>query len=265
MCLVETACARDSAVTAGSVMVAGKGEGRYYVNDVSGKGLTNAQTNTAIDLRPGNYIVELNGTTRPLTVRAGERATVTAGSATVAGTGGGRYYVNDVSGKGLTNAQTNAAVELFPGSYIVELNGTTQPLTVREGQRAIVTAGSAMVAGTGGGRYYVNDVSGKGLTNAQTNTAVELFPGSYVAELNSTAQPLTVREGQRATVTAGSAMVAGTGEGRYYVSDAAGKGLTNAQTNTAVELFPGQYTVDLNGAKLSLAVRAGEQTTLRAK
>jgi len=50
-----------------------------------------------------------------------------------------------------------------------------------------------------------------------------------------------------------------------YVRDAAGKRLTNAQTNTAVELFPGQYAVDLNGATLSLAVRAGEQTTLRAK
>src|SRR4029079_6130859 len=125
----------------------------------------------------------------------------------------------------------------------------------RAGQRTTVTAGSAMVAGTGKDRYFARDVSGRSLTNADTNTPIELFPGNYIVELHSTTQPITVREGQMATVTAGSAMVAGTGNERYFVSDASGKSLTNAATNTAVELFPGTYTIDLNGTKRSLAVR----------
>ena len=187
------------------------------------------------------------------------------GSAIVAGSGKDRYFVRDASGKSVTNAQTNTAIELPAGSYIVELNNTAQPITVREGQSSTVTAGTVMVAGTGKGRYFARDVSGKSLTNADTNTPIELFPGNYIVELNDTTQPITVREGQGSTVTAGSATVAGTGKDRYFVRDASGKSLTNADTNTAVELFPGNYTIDLNGTKQSLTVRAGQLTTLPAK
>jgi hypothetical protein len=60
-------------------------------------------------------------------------------------------------------------------------------------------------------------------------------------------------------------MVAGTGKDRYFVSDASGKSLTNADTNTAVELFAGNYMVTVNGTMQSLAVRPGQQTILRVK
>ena len=200
------------------------------------------------------------------TACTGEKpASGSLGSAMVAGSGKGRYFVRDASGKSVTNADTNTAVELAPGSYIVELNSTAQPLIVRAGQRATVTAGNAMVAGTGKDRYFAHDASGKSLTNADTNSPIELFPGNYIVELHGSTQPITVREGQMATVTAGSAMVAGTGNDRYFVSDASGKSLTNADTNTAVELFPGTYTIDLNGTKRSLAVRPGQQTTVQGK
>jgi hypothetical protein len=119
-------------------MVAGSGKGRYYVHDVSGKILIGEQTNAAVELLPGNYIVELNGTTQPITVSAGQSATVAAGSGMVAGSGKGRYYVHDVSGKILVGEQTSAAVELLPGNYIVELNGTAQRFPIRAGEQVIV-------------------------------------------------------------------------------------------------------------------------------
>ena len=53
--------------------------------------------------------------------------------------------------EGLLNADTpNNDVELFPGMYIVALNGTTQSqFTVRAGEKATVSAGSAVVTGNG--------------------------------------------------------------------------------------------------------------------
>jgi CTP-dependent riboflavin kinase len=249
---------------AGSAMVAGIGIGRYFVSDASGKSLTNADTNTPVELPPGSYTVVLNGTTQSLTVRSRETTTVAAGRAVVSGTGKGRYFVSDASGKGLTNADTNAEVELFPGTYTVALNGTTQSLTVRAGEKAAASAGSAVVIGAGNGRYFVSDASGKGLTNADTNAEVELFPGTYTVALNGTTQSLAVRAGEKTAVSAGSAMVAGTG-GRYFISDASGKSLTNADANTAVELFPGTYTAELNGTKESFTVRPEQQTLVRVK
>ena len=153
---MQIACTRATPAdgSAGSAVVAGIGSGQFLVIDASGKSLTNADTNTPVELPPGTYTVALNGTTQSLTVRAGEKARLSAGSAVVSGTGKGRYFVSDASGKGLTNADTNTEVELFPGTYTVGLNGTTQMLTVRAGEKATVSAGSAVVVyGTGKGNY----------------------------------------------------------------------------------------------------------------
>jgi hypothetical protein len=188
-----------------------------------------------------------------------------AGAAMVVGTGKSRYFVSNASGKSLTNADTNTRVELPPGTYALALNGSVQSITIRAGETAIIKAGSAIVAGTGKGRYFVSDASGKSLTNADTNSAVELFPGTYTIALNDTTQSLTVRAGETATVSAGSVMMEGAAGGRYFVSDASGKSLTNADTNTAVELFPGDYVIVLKDKKQSFAVRAGQPTVVRDK
>jgi hypothetical protein len=141
---MDLACrhGKDTAGTgstpSGSAMVAGSGKDRYYVQDLSGKNLIGAQTNAVVELFGGNYIVEINGTKQRITVSDGQEATVSAGSATVAGSGKDRYYVQDLSGKNLIGAQTNAVVELFPGDYIVELNGATQRIPIRPGEQTIV-------------------------------------------------------------------------------------------------------------------------------
>ena len=85
------------------------------------------------------------------------------------------------------------------GRILVALNGTTQMLTVRASEKAAASAGSAMVAGTGG-RYFISDASGKSLTNANVNAAVELFPGKYTAVLNGTKESLTVRPEQQTLI-----------------------------------------------------------------
>jgi hypothetical protein len=183
----------------------------------------------------------------------------------VAGTGTGRYFVADAAGKNLTNASTNTPVELPAGAYTITLNGTTQRITVRPGETSTATAGGALVAGTGQGRYFVRDAAGNNLTNESTNVPVELFPGSYTVALNGTTEPIVVREKEVATVTAGRALVTASTKGRYFVSDATDNNLTNENTDTAVELFAGSYTASLNDAKQPFSVRAGEQTVVRVK
>jgi hypothetical protein len=262
-----TLAARAPSVATGTAMVAGTGNATYYVYDAAGKTILKSEwTNKAVGLPPGNYLIDLNstGTKQPLTVREGQKATVTAGTAMVTGTGKGQYVVYDAAGKNiLISESTNKAVELLPGDYLINLNatGTKQPLTVREGQTTTVTAGTAMMAGTGKSSYLLYDASGKTLvTTGWTNAAIELLPGNYLIQLNHTTQPLTVREGQQATVTTGTAMVAGTGKSRYIVYDAAGKNvLTSALTNDAIELFPGNYVIEFDGVKQSLTVRPGQQ------
>jgi hypothetical protein len=75
----------------------------------------------------------------------------------VAGTGENNYTVYDAFGRSVGSQTTNRPLELPPGNYVVEVNGTRQSLTIREGQPTSVTAGSVMVACKGGDAYNVYD------------------------------------------------------------------------------------------------------------
>ena len=76
-------------------------------------------------------------------------------------------------GKSLTNADTNNPIELFPGSFIVELNGTTQPITRSARRNGDRHFGSAMVASTG--RAVTGDASARADERHGANNPIELF------------------------------------------------------------------------------------------
>jgi hypothetical protein len=95
-----------------------------------------------------------------------------------------------------------------------------------------------------------------------TNVSLELLPGNYVVELNGIRQSLTIREGQRTSVTAGSVVVAGKGEDAYTVYDGSGKFVGSRMTNVSLELLPGNYVAEVEGAKKSLIIRPRQQAVL---
>jgi hypothetical protein len=191
-----------------------------------------------------------------------------AGSAVVLAPDGGFYSVYDASGEKYLGArQIGDALELFPGNYLVEVSGVRKPITVREGQRASLTAASAVVLGPAGGVYSIYDASGqKSLGVREIGDAVELFPGNYLVEVSGVRKPVTLREGQRASLTAGSAVVLGPDGGFYIIYDASGqKSLGVREIGDAVELFPGNYLVEVSGVRKSITVREGQQSALQQR
>ncbi|CAN5800816.1 MAG: toll/interleukin-1 receptor domain-containing protein [Gemmatimonadetes bacterium] len=63
--------------TLGSVVVLGTGDDLYYIYDASGeKQLGYERTGNARELFPGNYLVEVSGVKRPVTVRPGQQSAV---------------------------------------------------------------------------------------------------------------------------------------------------------------------------------------------
>jgi hypothetical protein len=70
---------------------------------------------------------------------------------------------------------------------------------------------------------------------------------------------------QRAAVQVAGIMVAGTGQDLYYVFDAADqKQLASAFTNKPIDLFPGSYTVVVNGVRRPVTVDVKRQTIVDA-
>jgi hypothetical protein len=183
----------------------------------------------------------------------------------VSGTGQGFYYVFDASGaEQLASSLTNHPIDLFPGDYIVALQGVRRPIRIEGGRRTTLGTGRVLVPGTGGNFYYLHDATGQTqLGSSLTNGTLEAFPGDYTVVLHGVPARATVQAGRDTSVATGSMMVPGSGSSFYYVFDEKGeKQLASRLTNTAIELFPGSYTVALNQTRRSVRVVAGERIVI---
>ena len=251
-------------VESAGLLVAGAGADIYSVYDASGKQLLGAKvTGASFELFPGNYVVQLHGVKRPVSVRERQQTKLTSGTLVVAGTGADAYSVYPALGKELLGATTTDHLfELFPGDYTVELHSVRKPATVRDGQKTTVPSGTLVVAGSGSDSYSVYQAQGKQLLGATlTDHPFEFFPGDYEVELHGVRKPVKVRDGQKTTVPSGTLMVAGTGTSVYRVYDASGKQSLDARsTGVLLELLPGDYMVELQGIRKAVKVRPGQSS-----
>src|SRR6185369_4426 len=104
--------------------------------------------------------------------------------------------VLDSSGaKMLRSSPTNAAIEIFPGDYIVMLHGVRRPVRVAS-RRTALDAGTITLRGSGKDLYSVCDPDGKILVSSPTNGSLELFPGAYTVTLHGISMPASVRAGR---------------------------------------------------------------------
>jgi hypothetical protein len=129
-----------SSTVISSVVVVGPSEGIYSTYDESGqKYLGSRSLGNALALFPGNYLIEVSGIRKPLTVREGQRASLAVGSAVVVGPSEGIYSTYDESGQEYLGSRSlGNALALFPGNYLIEVNGVRRPVTVWSAQQAQV-------------------------------------------------------------------------------------------------------------------------------
>ncbi len=263
---------QKTVLTAGSISVSGTGTDDFYVYDTAGTQLDYTDTNKVIEVFAGTYTVSLNDTRQTATVQGSEKVTLEAGRFIVSGTtpASTLYYVYDSEGRQLDSTYVNRETELFPGSYIVSLNDTTQTASIQAGEETLLVSGTLSVSSlstTGNTTFYVYDDARNELDHAVTNKEVELFPGTYAVSLNDTRATATVQPGEKTVVEAGTVSVSSistTGNARFYVYDDAWSDLDYAYTNKEVELFPGTYKVSLNDTRTTATVQPGKKTVLES-
>jgi RHS repeat-associated protein len=203
---LEVTPGQQAVVRAGSLMVAGTGKEWYHVFDSSGKEKLawDRPTNSVTELLSGTYTVMVNNSQQRVEVTPGQQAVVRAGSLMVSGTGKEWYHVFDSSGQTRLawDRSTNSVTELLPGTYKVRLNNSEQRVEITPGQQAMVRAGSLMVSGTGKETYHVFDRTGQAKLawDRPANSDTELLPGTYIVEIRSKTQTVSIQAGQRTTV-----------------------------------------------------------------
>ena len=127
-------------------------------------------------------------------------------------------------------------------------------------------AAGVVVKGQGQDLYYVFDATGaKQLAYARTDAPINLFPGNYVLVLHDVRRPIQVAGGRRTSVETVKFSVQGTGADLYYLKDTTGRTqLAYARTSSALEIFPGDYTVVLHDVPLPVSVHAGRDMAVAA-
>ncbi len=260
----DVAAGETTVLEAGALTVSGSGDTSFYVYDSDDNQLGSAETGEELEMFPGTYRVDLNNVSKDGTVTAGETTVVAGGVVSVSGTGQDSFFVYDLDDNQLGFVKTNEEVELFPGTYTVELNSVRQTADVQDGETVVLSAGVVTVTGTGQDSFFVYDAEENQLGVLKTNEEIELFPGNYTVELNSTAQTATVQAGEKETLAAGVVSVSGTGQDSYTLYDSDDNQLGSAETNGEIELFPGTYTAELNSTVQTATVQAGEKEILAA-
>jgi hypothetical protein len=195
--------ARAAERAAGSVLVQGTGEGTYSVYDSAGRAYLGVRSiGDPRALAAGKYVVEVSGVRRPIVVLEGQGTTLRLGSVLVQGTGQSTYSVYDAAGRTYLGFRIIGDVfALFAGDYLVEVSGVRKPLVVREGQRTVLTLGSVLVQGAGGGTYRVYDAGGTAYRRFQNvGDARALDAAHYRVDLDGDRRPTTIHAGQHSVL-----------------------------------------------------------------
>jgi outer membrane protein assembly factor BamB len=178
----ETTSPTEESANPASVVVAGTGNDLYYVFDATGEQKIDfTSTNEEIQLPPGTYTVSLQGIRQTVEAAAGQKVVLESGTLVLTGIGQDLYSVYDATGKEKLNFKTiNGEIELFPGTYIVSLNGVRQTVKVQAGSKEIVEAGVLEVLGEENDLFYLYDATGKKkLDFRSVNGKIELLPRQY--------------------------------------------------------------------------------------
>jgi hypothetical protein len=255
-----------------TLLVTGTTQDNYMIYDRFGRDYKGMGTvNKEVQLAPASYQLTYHGSVQNITIQAGQKTVITLGFLTVSGTGQDRVYIYDELAKSnLASTYTNKPIELFPGTYIAQLNYfNSAPVAVVGGQTTTLVAGLLTVTGVGRDSYTVYDAFGKtsqlySSASQLTGKDVELFAGTYSPVLNGTKQITTVQAGQKTILISGSYTVFGAGLDRtdiYDVDNTLALNLSHI-TNREVEIFPGTYTLRLNGTTQKVTIAAAQQSYL---
>ncbi len=261
----------STAAWAETISVQGTGTNTFYVYDEFERTtLGSSYTNKEVVLKaPATYVVKLNESRQVVSLQAGQNLVLKAGYVKVAGTGRDYFYVYDSLGNSVYYSYshyTNEEVELLAGTYTINLNRASQKTVVQAGQTTVLETGTVTVEGIGLADFSILNKTETSSSNYRSvNAYAELFPNDYLIKVNNVSRPVTIVANQRTTLKLGSVKVTGLGYFDYHIYDLLEKDrlYDGRDINKEVEMFAGDYVINVNGTKRTAKIVEGQQTELK--
>ena len=200
----------DAPAGSGAIEILASTDEYFYVFDGAGKQIKYGSTNRAVDLKPGQYNVNVNKSSHTVTVEAKMLAKCTAGTLLVSGNTDEYYYVFDNAKTQMAYQKLGRPLAFFGGTYTVNVNKTSAPATVNPDGTTELKTGTLNAQGTTDEYYYVFDGAGNQLAYNKLSRALSFLPGNLTVKVNGTTGPVTIAAGTLAEVKTGVLLVQGT-------------------------------------------------------
>ncbi|QTA79900.1 Uncharacterized protein dnl_21820 [Desulfonema limicola] len=120
---------------AGALTITGQGIDFFEVYNSQDTFLVYKKTGRTLEFFAGDYIVKLNNSINYAEISQGQTVVLETGIVSIPKTGTDMYNVRDSQGNILKeNIASGTNIELFPGNYIIEFNGTSKNAVIEAGR-----------------------------------------------------------------------------------------------------------------------------------
>lgn len=248
--------------TAASLRLSGDTDEYYHVFDTATTQLASQKLGKALAFFPGTYQVNLNKSSATADLKQGSTSEIKAGVLNVRGTTDEYYHVFDAAGTELGANKLARPLSFLAGSFVVKVNGTAAPASIKSGAATDVATGALLVQGTTDEYYHVFDTVGNELGSNKLGKALSFMPGNYSVKVNNAPLAVAVEAGKTNEYQTGTLTVKRSGDEYYHVSDHNGTELGSAKLNNPLALVAGDYTVKVGSDTKPVAIAAGQSTVV---
>jgi hypothetical protein len=244
------------------VRVSGDTDEYYHVSDAANTQLASQKLGRALAFFPGTYQVNVNKSSASADLKQGSTSEMKAGLINVRGTTDEYYHVFDAAGTELAANKLARPLSFLAGSFVVKVNGTSAPATIKSGAATDAATGALLVLGTTDEYYHVFDTVGNELASNKLGKALSFMPANYSVKVNNAPLPVAVEAGKTNEYQTGTLTVKRSGDEYYHVSDHNGTELGSAKLNNPMALVAGNYSVKLGSDTKPVAIAAGQSTVV---
>ena len=171
-------------------------------------------------------------------------------------------YIYNTNGDYINRSYVNNSFELPVGEYVFSVNGTDKKVNVQAGNNEFPLGNIKLSAVTSTLCYVFSssDTSDDYLSRHYANNLFDLFPGTYTLSVNGTVKEINVKAGKNEFPLGNIKLSAVTSTLCYVFSssDTSGDYLSRHYANNLFDLFPGTYTLSVNGTVKEVSVKAGK-------
>jgi len=241
----------------------GSSNNHYSIFDneeATGKPLAKIYTREKLDIFPGKWTLKVNGSYITHTFKQGSNDFAVA-VIKLNGSSNNHYSIFDDDEAPLATIYTREKLDIFPGKWTLKVNGSYITHTFEHGINNF-SVSVINLNGSTNNHYSIydnEDATGNALATIYTREKLDIFPGSWTLKVNGSYITHTFEHGIN-NFSVSVINLNGSTNNHYSIydnEDATGNALATIYTREKLDIFPGKWTLKVNGSYITHTFKHG--------